>query len=86
MNDPLCYSHYLKTPVEKKEEAIQIVLGIFVEIEGMKSAAETCFPVFQQDVNPAKLGQIIGMTPGLPKSMLRPCSAEAQRLPAPASP
>jgi hypothetical protein len=24
--------------------------------------------------------------PGLPKSVLRPCSAEAQRLPAPASP
>ncbi len=35
---------------------------VFVEIESMESAAEARFQVAQQDVDPAKLGEIIGMT------------------------
>jgi len=63
IGDPLSHCLHLKTPVEKEAEATQITLGIFVEIEGMESAAETGFQVAQQDVDPAKLGEIIGMTP-----------------------
>jgi hypothetical protein len=36
---------------------------MFSEIEGMESAAEAGFQINQQNVNPAKLGKIIGMAP-----------------------
>jgi hypothetical protein len=39
------------------------VLGVFVEIENMESAAETRFQVAHQDIDPAKLWEIIGVTP-----------------------
>jgi hypothetical protein len=50
-------------PVVKEAEPTQIELGIFVEIKSMECPAETRFQVAQKDVDPAKRGEIIGVSP-----------------------
>jgi len=60
--------------LRKEAETNQIALGVIVETESMESAADTRFQVGQQDVDPAKLGAIIGVTPtGYSRSVATAC-------------
>ena len=55
IGDPICYLNHREAPVKAEAEGAQVSLGVLVEVEGMKSAAEAGLEVTQQSVDPAEL-------------------------------
>ena len=50
-----CHLNHREAPVKAEAEGAQVSLGVLVEVEGMKSAAEAGLEVTQQSVDPAEL-------------------------------
>ena len=50
-----CHRNHREAPVKAEAEGAQVSLGVLVEVEGMKSAAEAGLEVTQQSVDPAEL-------------------------------
>jgi hypothetical protein len=63
MNHPLRHRRKIKAPVETVIEGSQVVVGVLIESEGMKSATETGFQIAQNRIDPAEFRQFFGVTP-----------------------
>ena len=61
IGDPFRHRIQCKAPVEAETVATKVTPGVLVKVEGVNGAAEADFQVAQQDVDPAKLGQVVRM-------------------------
>jgi hypothetical protein len=62
MSHPLCHGCKIEAPVETVIEGTKVAVGVLIESEGMKSAAEAGFQIAQYRIDPAEFRQFIGMT------------------------
>jgi|LauGreDrversion4_2_1035121.scaffolds.fasta_scaffold585038_1 hypothetical protein len=61
ISDPIGHLSHGKASVEAEAVTTQIATGILVEIKGVEGAAQAGLEVAEQGVDPAEMGQIVGM-------------------------
>ena len=61
ISDPIGHLCRGRACVEAEAEAAPVAPGVLVEIKGVEGAAQAGLEVAEKDVDPAELGQIVGM-------------------------
>ena len=60
---PFRHRCQIESPIEPIAEGTQVAIRVLIKAEGMERAVEAGLQVAQHRVDPAKLGQLIGMSP-----------------------
>jgi len=63
MQYPFSHRCQIESPIEPIAEGTQVAIRVLIKPEGMERAVEAGLQVAQHRVDPAKLGQLIGMSP-----------------------
>ena len=63
MQYPFSHRCQIEAPIETVAEGTQVAIGVLSEAKGMERPVEAGLQVAEHRVDPAKLGQLIGMSP-----------------------